>query len=69
MALQPKLLADFSVESNNQSFNNLRFTPPGCKDLGIKKFNILAEISFFSGKNKRIRKHSKNACKVKNIFL
>ena len=35
-----------SVGSNNLSLKCQRFTPTGCKDIGIKKFEFVAETQF-----------------------
>ena len=36
-----------SVGSNNLSFKYKRFTPLGCKDIDIRKFEFEAKIQFF----------------------
>ena len=36
-----------SVRSNNLSLKYQRFTPSGCNDVGIRKFDFVQEVSCF----------------------
>ena len=40
--------ATISVRSNSLNLKYQRFTPPGCKDIGIKTFELVAKTQFFS---------------------
>ena len=35
-----------SVRSNSQSLKYHRFIPPGCKDIGVRKFKFVAKNQF-----------------------
>ena len=37
-----------SVRPNNLSLKYQKFTPPGCKDIGISKFGVVANTQFLN---------------------
>ena len=40
--------AMISDRSNSLNLKYQRFTPPGCKDIGVKTFELVAKTQFFS---------------------
>ena len=39
-----------SIRSNNLSLKYQRFTPSGCTNIGIRKFEFVAKFNFFKQK-------------------
>ena len=37
----------YSIKSNNLSLKYRKFTPSGCKDIGIRKFEFMPKTQFF----------------------
>ena len=58
-----------SVSLNSQSLTFQRFTPPGCKDIGIIKAEFVAKtqfLSMFKQHYLQIAFHSHHVCRVSN---
>ena len=52
-----------SVRSNNPSFKSQRFTPSGCKDIWMNKFELWQRLNSFA--NFKTRAFSKKSIKQK----
>ena len=47
-----------SVRSTNLSLNYQKFTPSGCKDIGLRKYEFVAKTRFFLFKSVSINNYN-----------